>query len=709
MIKLFKLLKPYKWELILILILVTVSAISNLILPDKMSTIIGDGITTEMQYEQTQNGDDIYIDIGQFTGADEDMLLPKFQYKNAGILVTEIRDERHYAIINMNGLIPVFETNNNGDVVYLRNPLDGTQIPIPQFARTSDGLITGESKQGELLIDSAGSPQIEKKQVSNFNIIISNGVQMLAYSILASICAVMVAYLSSKVGNNFGRDIRGKLFTKIIEFSSTQEDKFGSATLITRNTNDVTQIQNFVIQGLRIILMVPVMFFGGLILSLSKDKEMTMVLLVSIPVVVIFIAVIAKVLMPLFNTLQKKIDRLTLVSRENITGVRVIRAFGGEKKEKEKFKNANKDLTDIAIKQARIMALLMPAMTIIMSFTSIAIILISAINVDKILQTGSTDFSRIGNMMAVMQYVIQIMMSIVMFALIFILYPRAVVSANRINEVFDCEEKDIINKKDTIKDDFSKSGEIEFKNVSYYFEGAKEAALNDISFAINKGDFIAIIGSTGSGKSTLVNLIPRLYEATLGEVLVDGVNVKDIDISALRKKIGFATQNATLMQGTIRDNILYGASDLSENNLVNSARIAQAEEFILEKEGGYDHKVEQKAANFSGGQKQRLSIARALSRNSEILIFDDSFSALDFKTDAALRKALKDEIKDTTIIIVAQRIGTVMNADKILVLDEGRLVGIGEHKQLLKTCDTYQKMALSQMSEEELGLEGGRA
>ena len=717
MLKLFRLLKPYKWVLLLITVLVAGHAITNLILPDRMSMIISEGIKIEPLYEHTQDGENIYIgaasidiasidlsniDFSQipadFTNSRnmEDMRLPSFAYKDAGILVTKVVDDKHYA------KIIGFETDSKGNIIKIFNPMDGSSMPMPRFLRTIDGLDSSTPKQGTLILDANGKPEALTRQISDTNIILKYGLQMLGFSLSGVACAIAVAFFSSRLGNSFGRDIRSLLFSKVLAFSQVQEDKFSTSSLITRSTNDVTQIQMILIQGLRMMLMSPIMFFGAFFLSLVRDAKMTLLILAGIPIVVLMIWGASKLIIPLFKVMQKKIDRLTLVAREGITGVRVIRAYGAEEREQEKFGKANRELTDIAIKQARIMSFLMPFMTIFMSFTTIAILIMSVVDIDKLLAKGTMDFNKIADMMAITQYVMQMMFSLITVAMIFIILPRAVVSAGRINEVLD---EPTLQAKGKFSEKLE--GAVEFDNVSYTFEGAEHPALSQISFVCPKGSTVAIVGSTGSGKSTLASLLPRIYDATQGQVRIGGVNVQDLDTTVLRSLIGYAPQNASLISGTIASNILFGATDQSNENMINSARIAQAEKFILEKENGYDSIVEQGGANFSGGQKQRLSIARAIAKQAPILVFDDSFSALDFATDARLRKALSKQLKGTTKIIVAQRIGTILNADNIIMLHEGKMVGQGTHKELLAHCPDYRALALSQMSEQELGIKEG--
>lgn len=706
MLKLLKLLKPSALLIIFCVIAVSVTGIASLLLPDRMSVIIGEGITSEIEYETTDDGMPIYLNL-----PGEKMPLPKFVYEGAGKLVLTVDAEgRHLASIDLDlNEAPHFyhtEKDINGNVINLVIPTDEglTYIPMPVIIRTVDGNPNSERMQGRVVQDDSGAPQVEKRQVSHLDVIWRNGIIMIIITLVSSVASVAVAMLSAKIGMRFGRDIRSKLFRKTVYFSQEQEDQFGTASLITRMTNDVTQMQMIVIMTIRMSLVVPVVLIGGIILSFSKDPKMTGMLLISAPLVLMVIGTVAYKVVPLFKQMQKKIDNLTLVARENITGVRVIRAFGQDERENKRFNFANYQFQVIAIKAARIIAFVFPAMQLIMSITAIGVMVIAINVINSGLQVGSLDFKTIGNMMAVIQYMMQIMFSIIMFSIIFIMVPRASVSAERINEVLDTVNN--VKEPDSPVKAQDNNGIIEFKNVSFAFPNASNNTLSNINITLNKGETTAIIGSTGSGKSTLINLIPRLYDVTDGEIVLDSVNIKDYALSDLRSKIGFVSQKAILFEGSIRDNIAYGNQEVTDEDIVRAAKIAQAEEFINELSEGYDYKIEQGGANLSGGQKQRVAIARALCRRPSVYIFDDSFSALDFKTDKRLRKALLKEIKDSTVIIVAQRIGTIMNADRIIVMQDGKIVGIGKHKQLLKDCDVYKEIAISQLSEDEL-LKGG--
>ncbi|URZ14606.1 ABC transporter ATP-binding protein [Clostridium felsineum] len=520
------------------------------------------------------------------------------------------------------------------------------------------------------------------------------GGKMILVTGISMICAILVSFFASRITMGLTRNIRKELFTRIESYSMNEFDKIGTSSLITRTTNDITQIQNVVIMMLRMLITAPMMSIGGLILAMQKDRKLTLVLAVAIPFLAIVIAVMGAIVVPFFKTMQKKVDKINLVLREGLTGIRVIRAFDRQEIEKERFEKANKDYTDLAIKANKIMAGLMPIMMFVMNLTSISIIWFGSKRIDA----GSM---QVGDMMAFTQYAMQIMISVLMVAVMFVLIPRAQASAVRINEVLDMKAE-IEDPKNPEKSDEGKKGYIEFKNVSFSYPGAEEKALSGISFSAKPGETTAIIGGTGSGKSTLINLIPRFYEADGGEILVDGKEIKRMTQNELRTKIGFVPQKAILFSGDIISNIKFGSDNASVEDIRHAAEIAQATEFISNMKEGFDSEIAEGGSNVSGGQKQRLSIARALVKKPEIYIFDDSFSALDFKTDAKLRAALSKETKESTVIIVAQRVSTIMNADRIIVLDEGKVVGIGTHRELLNNCDVYHEIVASQLSEEEM-------
>ena len=516
---------------------------------------------------------------------------------------------------------------------------------------------------------------------------------MLMISGAGVICAVISSLLSSKAATALGTDLRRMVFSRVESFSLHEFDKIGTATLITRTTNDITQIQMVTVMIMRMMVSAPMMIIGAFILALNKDVPLTTVFYVAVPVLAVVILLIARMIIPLFGQVQIKIDRINLVLREKLTGIRVIRAFNTGERETAKFQEANDDLTDNYIKINRIMAYVLPSVMFIMNITSLAVLWFG------ILRINNSEMD-MGTLLSFTQYVFQIMFSIVMLTMMFIMVPRAQAAAVRINEVLNTAPG--VVDKDEVQSCFIGRGNIEFKNVTFSYAGAQEPALKNISFEVKAGEMTAIIGSTGAGKSTLVNLIPRFYDIDSGEILVDSVNISEISQECLREKIGFVPQKATLFSGTISHNIKFGKEDATDEEVRAAAEIAQATEFINEMEGQFEHEIAQGGINVSGGQKQRLSIARALVRRPEIYVFDDSFSALDFKTDSKLRAALKKEIKDSTVIIVAQRVGTVMDADRIIVLDEGKVAGIGKHSDLMQTCEIYREIVSSQLSEEEI-------
>lgn len=516
---------------------------------------------------------------------------------------------------------------------------------------------------------------------------------MLLITALGTVCAITASFLSARTSVGFGRILRSKVFSRVEDFSLQEFNEIGTATLITRTTNDINQIQTVTFMILRMMVSAPMMCIGGIIMAVSKDRPLSLCIVVVIPVIIALIAIIISKAMPLFKLMQIKLDKINLVLRENLTGIRVIRAFNRIGREKQRFAEANYDLCQNAIRVNKLMASLMPSMMLVMNFTIIAIIWFGSIRINN----GDM---QVGSLMAFIQYAMQIMMSLVMVAMMFIMLPRASASAIRINEVLETNPQ-IKDPEETLSADKAQ-GILEFKNVSFSFPGAEEPAIRNISFTARPGETTALIGGTGSGKTSLINLIPRFYDVDEGSVLVDGVDVREMSQKSLRAKIALVPQKSVLFSGSISDNIRYGKQDASDEEVRRAAEISQAMEFISGMPGGFDSVIEQGGSNVSGGQKQRLSIARALVRRPEIYIFDDSFSALDFKTDARLRLALKKETADATVIVIAQRVTTLMDAGQIIVLEDGQIVGMGTHKELLNSCDVYREIVYSQLSEEEL-------
>jgi ATP-binding cassette subfamily B multidrug efflux pump len=517
---------------------------------------------------------------------------------------------------------------------------------------------------------------------------------MLLVALGGSLIAVAAAYLSAKVAMAFSRDLRNVIFRRVESFSLHEFDKIGgTATLITRTTNDVQQVQQLMIMTLRMVIGAPMMMIGGIIMAVSRDATLSLVIVIGLPILSGAILLIARFGVPLFQRIQERLDRLNLVVREGLTGIRVIRAFNRDDAEAARFTTANRELTVDNIKVNRIFGLMFPMMTLVMNATTLAIIWVGGIRLDA-------GHGNVGDLLAFMQYVMQIMFSLIMVTMMFIFFPRAAVSAKRINEVLAVEPE--IRDAATVKQAQGQRGWVEFENVTFSYPGAEQPAIQNVSFKAGPGEVTAIIGGTGAGKSTLISLIPRFYDVQQGAVRVDGVDVREQAQADLRAKIGYVPQKATLFSGTIAENIRYGKADASELEIRHAAEVAQAAEFISNLKDGYDFQVAQGGTNLSGGQKQRLTIARALVRRPEIYLFDDNFSALDFKTDARLRAALKKETQDATVIIVAQRVSTVMDADRIIVLDEGKVVGMGTHRELLQSCQVYREIAASQLAEEEL-------
>ena len=525
--------------------------------------------------------------------------------------------------------------------------------------------------------------------------IVSIGGTMLLFVLLGIICSVATGFLSSIVSVGVGKNLRSKVFRKVQYFSQTEFDNFSTSSLITRTNNDVIQVQNFMNMLLRVCLMAPIMCVGGIIMALAKSTSMSMILLISMPIMILFVLLIGKIVMPLSIKMQTKLDEINLVTREKLTGIRVARAFGTENFEENRFDKVNKDFMKNAMKINTTIGIMMPGLSLILYATMVALIAFGGYQI-----INMTSAIPIGDVIAVIQYVMQIMMSVMMLSMIFVMYPRAAVSAKRINEVLDTAS--IIATNENATQETAQKGYVSFRNVTFTFPNAISPVLENISFDSAPGEVTAIIGSTGSGKSTLVNLIPRFYDVQQGEVLVNGVNVKDMDLEVLRGKIGLVPQKAFLFKGTIAENVGYGNENSTEEDVEHAIKIAQSYDFVMDKDGGFEAPISQGGTNVSGGQRQRLAIARAIARKPEIYIFDDSFSALDFKTDAALRKALLEEAKDATVILVAQRVSTIMNADRILVLEDGKCVGLGKHDQLLESCEVYKQIVSSQLSKEEV-------
>ena len=540
--------------------------------------------------------------------------------------------------------------------------------------------------------------QTEGSQMSD---IIKNGAYMLGCAFGSLVSAVIVGYLVATVAANFSKSVRKKLFDKVEDLAMSEVKGFSTSSLITRTTNDITQVQMLVAMGLQLMIKAPITAIWAITKILNKSWQWSMTTGIAVLILLTVISILTIIVMPRFKIVQKLTDKINGVTRENLTGIRVVRAFNAENYQENKFEDVNTKLTNQQMYNQKKFAIMQPVMYLVMYFLTLAIYFIGAYLIRDASMVNKLGL--FGDMVVFSSYAMQVIMSFLMLAMIFMMSPRAQVSANRINEVLDT---DITIKDGNINTNKTNEvGTVEFKNVSFKYPDADEYLLKNISFKANKGETVAFIGSTGSGKSTLINLVPRFYDATEGEVLVDGVNVKDYTQEFLHNKIGYVPQKAVMFNGTVNSNIAYGDNGkggISEEKIKKAIEVAQGKEFVEKMDEKYDTHIAQGGTNVSGGQKQRLAIARAIARNPEIYIFDDSFSALDYKTDSLLRKALKEYTKDATSLIVAQRIGTIMNADKIIVLEDGVSVGMGTHKELLKKCDVYKEIALSQLSKEEL-------
>lgn len=563
----------------------------------------------------------------------------------------------------------------------LENELD----KMPESLLSQAGVSYIRSQYSKIGID------VDKEQM---NYIFTVGFKMIGLALISMFSIIAVAFYASKIAALLGERLRKDVFEKVISFSNTEFDKFSTASLITRTTNDIQQIQNMLVILIRMVFYAPILAVGGILKVLRTNLSMAWIILIALIAIILIVGVLFSLAMPKFKKLQILIDKLNQVSREILTGLSVIRAFNNEKYEENRLDASNKELTKTTLFVNRIMTFMMPSMMLVMNAITILIVWVGSYSIDSGLM-------QVGNLMEFIQYSMQIVMAFLMISMISVVLPRALVCAHRINEVLTTEE--VIHDpevKESFKND--KKGYVEYKNVSFKFPNAEEYVLKDITFTAKPGETTAIIGSTGSGKSTLVNLMPRFYDVSKGSIFIDGVDIRNVSQHELRDKLGFVPQKGVLFSGTIESNIKYGKKNATFEEMKKAARIAQAEEFIEAKPEKYDTNIAQGGSNVSGGQKQRLSIARAIAKDPEIYVFDDSFSALDYKTDVVLRKALREEIKDSTIIIVAQRISTVLNANQILVLDEGKIVGKGTHKELMKNCEVYKQIAYSQLSKEEL-------
>ena len=749
MLKVLKNLKNSFWAVVAIVILLCVQAKTDLTLPDYTSKIVNTGIQaggietavpefiSKENMEQilmfSENNDEIlnsYTLLGDTLNEKEQKIAKKYfgnDYKieqNTTYILKEMeKDQKEELETKLSTPLMIMSTINNEETAnkikeQMTANMPETQKQIFQNMSLIDILKnTPEEQRNQMMDQFTGKIKdmsdsirnqaaissvkevyknlgIDTDKIQN-NYIWKTGMQMLGIASITMISAVLVMLLSSRVAARLGKDLREKIFTKVLTFSNKELNQYSTASLITRNTNDIQQIQQLITMLFRVVVYAPIIGIGGFVKVLtSSDNSMAWIIGVAILAILFVVGTLFIIAMPKFKKLQELTDKLNLVSREILTGLPVIRAFNQEKREEKRFDNANKDLMKTNVFVNRAMSMMMPLLMFIMNSMMILVVWVGGHGVEE-------GLLQVGDMMAFIQYMMQIVMAFLMISMISIMLPRASVSANRINEVLETEP-DIQDKPKTKKFDNNKKGLVEFKNVSFRYPDADTEILEDINFTAKPGQTTAIIGSTGSGKSTVVNLLPRFYDVTGGELLIDGVNVKDVSQKQLRDIIGFVPQKGILFSGAIESNIKYSDENMSDEKMIEAAEIAQATEFIDSKEKKYKDEIAQGGGNVSGGQKQRLSIARAIAKDPEIFVFDDSFSALDFKTDSKLREALAEKTENKTVIIVAQRISTILNADQIVVLEEGKIVGIGTHEELMKNNETYRQIALSQLSEEEL-------
>lgn len=721
MLKMFRYVKDKWYYIVLIIALLFLQASCDLALPDYTSKIVNvgiqqkgieDGVPDEIRESSMER-------LFLFMDSEERAYVEESYTLESGIYVRNKTDaERRERLNQIFGVPMLVVSGLSGESEEAADAR--TQMGLPEDADMFEvlGKMPEEQRQ-QMLAEQAdkfeempesivtqsavGYLQNEYAQMGRdldkmqTDYLVMSGLKMLGMALLIMLAAVTVTFLSSRVASYMGRNLRNQVYRKVISFSGAELNKFSTASLITRSTNDIQQIQMLATMIFRIVLYAPILGVGGVIKVFQTDMSMTWILALAVGLILLVVAVLFGVAMPKFTLLQNLIDKLNLVTRETLTGIMVIRAFSTEKHEEERFEEANRRLTKTNLFVNRVMTFMMPLMMLIMNGISVLIVYNGAYAVDS----GTM---QVGNMMAFIQYAMQIIMSFLMITMMSIMIPRANVSAKRIDEILRTEVS--IHDPETAKHgDADVKGLVEFEHVSFAYPGAEENVLNDISFTAGKGQTVAFIGSTGSGKSTLVNLIPRLFDVTEGSIRVDGVDVREMELKDLRGKLGYVPQKGVLFSGTIDSNLRYGRTDATEEQIKRAAEIAQAWEFISEKPEGVESPIAQGGTNVSGGQKQRLSIARAVAKEPEIYIFDDSFSALDYKTDVVLRRALKQETQDATTLIVAQRISTILHADNIIVLDNGCVAGQGTHKELMQTCDVYRQIAMSQLSEEELANE----
>lgn len=750
MLKLIKEFKPFTVLIFITIGLLFIQAMADLALPDYMSNIVNIGVQQNgienavpevMRVEEMEkikiflNQDEISLLNSNYTLIDRENLTEKEYKKYIGKYPT-LENENLY-ILNKNSQEYIDEMNSflGKAIIIVSSIENGAPIGIGKSDEANREDFFGNIPEGmdpfvalknlpqeqldsirtqidyrlgnlpDTMITQTAITHIKDQYESmginirstQANYILYTGGIMLLIALLGMIASIVVGFLSARISAALGRNLRDKVFQKVASFSNAEFDNFSTASLITRSTNDIQQVQQFTVLMLRMVFYAPILGIGGVIRALNTNTSMAWIVGVGVIAILILVTVLFTIVMPKFKKLQKLVDRVNLVMRESLSGMLVIRAFNTENFEKNKFDKANKDLTRTNLFVSRVMTMMMPTMNLIMNGIILLIVWVGANEINEAT-------IQVGDMMAFMQYAMQIIMSFLMISMVSIILPRASVSAQRIAQVLD---EDITIKEPKNPKEFNEDtkGLLEFRNVSFKYPGAREPVLEEISFIAKPGETTAFIGSTGSGKSTLINLIPRFYDVTEGEILLDGINIKDIRLQELRDRIGYVPQKSILFTGTIESNLKYGKNiDANDEDILKAIEIAQAKELIEENTEGILYEISRGGTNVSGGQRQRLSIARALAKKPEVFIFDDSFSALDFKTDAALRKAIHENMRDRTILIVAQRINTIINAENIIVLDQGKVVGMGTHKELLKKCNVYRQIALSQLSEEELAI-----
>lgn len=700
MIKLTKYLKPFVFSILLAIGLLYAQAMTDLALPDYMSDIVNTGIQNNgIENAIPEVVKEADFAVLQSLMTEEDALLFDESYT---FISSDDKEYKTYAedyTALESSSVYVYDQVNKEDETQLELAISKAMIAI---SSKMNGVEVDPTSLDDTLTVQMGNKAVTAYMSSlgadlesmQRNYILKTGGIMLLVSLLGAIASIAVGLIAARVASGLGRNLRSSIFKKVQSFSNSEFDTFSTASLITRSTNDITQIQTLMVMMIRMLFYAPIMGFGGVVKALEKSSSMSWIIAVAVLILLGVIMVVFAIALPKFKAVQKLIDKLNLVVRENLSGMMVIRAFNTQKFEEQRFEKANAELTSTNLYVNRIMTFLFPVMMLIMNGVTLLIVWIGAHQI-------ADSSMQVGDMMAFMQYAIQIIMSFLMLSMMFIMVPRASVSAGRISEVLETKATilDPEKPKSIHKDG---KGILEFKNVSFRYPLAEEDMLKNISFTAEAGKVTAIIGSTGAGKTTLVNLIPRFYDISEGNILIDGISIKDVKQSDLREIIGYVPQKASLFSGSIASNLKLGDKNANEADMNLAIQIAQATDFVSEKPNGLNENIAQGGANVSGGQKQRLSIARALIKKPKVYIFDDSFSALDYKTDAALRNALKTQTDNATVILVAQRISTIKTADQILVLDEGKLVGVGTHKELLENCDTYKEIAMSQLSKEEL-------